>query len=134
MSIQVSWFDDKQRILYFAMQPGWAWEELNRQIERALRMIRAGGVPTPVILDVGGDLELPQGNLFQMDNLQEVNRLLKQNARRTAPVVVVHAGEQTRLLYESLRLIDPQVGRQVFFTDSLDDARAYLEDNCIPIS
>jgi hypothetical protein len=123
VSIIVRWDSDAHDILYFAIEQDWTWPQLHEQIETAMNL---AGHPVPVILDLRTWLGLPSSNLFLPDNLPQAKTLIARNMQRQMPIVVVGADADARMLYDCLRMMDSRVGWQVYFTETLDEARDFL--------
>lgn len=123
MTIFVRWDSDVHDILYFAIEQNWTWPKLQEQIDAAIDLARH---PVPVILDLRTWVGLPSSNLFLPDNLPQAKKLIARNVQRQTPIVVVGADADARMLYDCLRMMDSRVGRQVYFTETLDEARDFL--------
>lgn len=123
MSIAVRWDNIKHDILYFAIEGRWTWPQLHQQLDAAVELAER---PVPVILDLRTWVGLPGSNLFLPDNLAPAKTLIARNSRRQTPIVVVGADADTRMLYDCLRMMDSRVGWQVYFTETLDEARDFL--------
>ena len=123
MSIIVRWDSEEQDTLYFAIEQDWTWPQLHQQIDCAIDL---AGHPVPVILDLRTWVGLPSSNLFLPNNLPQAKTLIAGNAQRQTPLVVVGADADARMLYDCLRMMDSRVGWQVYFTETLEQARDFL--------
>jgi hypothetical protein len=123
VSIIVRWDSEEQDILYFAIERDWTWPQLHQQVDTAIDF---AGHAVPVILDLRTWIGLPSSNLFLPHNLPQTKILITRNARRKTPIVVVGADANARMLYDCLRMMDSRVGWQVYFTETLDEARDFL--------
>jgi hypothetical protein len=119
----VRWDSDSHDILYFAIQNVWTWAELQQHINAAVNL---AGQPVPAIVDLRAWIGLPSSNLFLPENLKPVRALIERNTRRQMPIVIVGADADARMLYDCMRMMDSRIGWQVFFTETLDEARHFL--------
>jgi hypothetical protein len=126
VSITICWDSDEQDILYFAIKGGWSWLDLQQQIDSAIEF---AGQPVPTIVDLRDWIGLPSSNLFLPDNLTQAKVLMARNVRRKTPIIVVGADADARMLYDCLRMMDSRVGWQVYFTETLDEARDFLHES-----
>jgi hypothetical protein len=124
VSTSVRWDSEDQDILYFAIQNDWTWKQLQQQIDTAVELAVQA---VPVIVDLRSWTGLPSSNLFLPDNLKPAKALLARNLCRQFSIVIVGANSDARMLYDCLRMLDSRVGWQVYFTETLDAARDFLQ-------
>lgn len=111
-------------ILHLTLQPNWDWPELFRQFDALCQCHLAN--PSAVILDVCQGTDAPGGSFFLSANMPYLDDLLALNRKRRFPVVIVGADAKARMIYDTLRMMDSHIGWRVYFTDTVDEARAYL--------
>jgi len=133
VNVEARWDNPEQTILYFRIRDGWTWAELDQQLDAVEDLTRYLPYDVSAILDVQENPTLPGGSLFLPDNLQHARSLLQRNQRRHGAVIVVGADESIRMIFGCLRLIDSRIGWQVYFTDTLEEARAYLHQQQEPV-
>lgn len=129
MTIRVEWDDFEPGILNFTLSGDWTWAQLCAAVDEAVMMAQDVPFYVATILHIPDGLRVPGDSLFLPENLKPVNRLLDRNKARQAPVIVVGADRDTRILYDCLRMMDKRAGWQVYFTDTLDEARHYLGEH-----
>lgn len=127
MSIEARWDHEDPNIIYIGLRGQWVWAELHHVVDTAEQLARGVAHEVGAIIDVRGGLHLPGGSLFLTENLKQVRTLLARLKGSHGPVVVVGADADARMIYDSLRMMDSRVGSRVVFTDTLAEARAYLQ-------
>lgn len=128
MSIEARWDHEDHHIIYVGLRGQWLWAELYQALETAEQLARSVAHEVAAIVDIRGGLNLPGGSLFLTENIKQVRSLLARNSGQHGPIVVVGADADARMVYDSLRMMDSRVGARVVFTDTLDEARAYLQN------
>ena len=129
MGVNVRWDSEGQSTLRFTLTGAWTWPQMHKALTLAAAMVK--GVPHEVgaIIDISAGLHVPGDNLFLPDNTEQITILLNRSRGRRGPIVVVGADVEARIMYDCLRMIDSRVGTRVYFTATLDEARAHLEQH-----
>jgi len=126
VTTEVRWDGDDKSILYFTLADDWTWAQLRGQIDAAVGMAESAHGDISAILDISGGVRVPGGNLLLPENVSQIKDILDHRPVRKGPLIVVGADAQARLMYDCLRMIDKRIGWQIYFTDTADEARAYL--------
>ena len=121
MSIETRWDHQINNLLCVTFGLGWTWLELYTMLKE-----HAHTNTLAVALEADEGFHVPGGSFFLAENIEHTTHILKLNRSRNFPVIVVGADEQVRTIFDILRTMDKRVGRHMYFTNTLEEARHYL--------
>jgi hypothetical protein len=126
LNIVVDW-DTPHQTLNVAVASQWTWDDLDNAIEESVMLAQTAPGPVAAIVDVRTQPVIPGGPRFISQNYDRVQQLLAWNQlRHNTPILLVGANDKLRIAFDSLRMIDPHIGTDVFFTDTAAEALLYL--------
>lgn len=126
MAIQVNWDNDEQTIILYAFNGKWSWDDLFKALDKVESM--AATVPHTVdaIIDLSSADLIPSGMIFSFDGNRQAKKLASRAERSRGEIVIAGANGFIRSIYDAFRAFDKKTAGGVHFTDTLDEARAYL--------
>ena len=122
MSVQVEWDNPEQSILRYIFDDGWTWEDFFAAREEALRLIDERGAEVGVIIHMPEHVRIPP-NL-----ITHARSLAGRVHENTVMVMVVMSNHFLRVMLQTLRKISPQADSRMHMAQTLDEARATLNE------
>jgi hypothetical protein len=127
MGIELYWDNDEQTVMLMEVEGRWTWEELFETLSKVKKVTDRADYEIGAIVDMRDGMQIPGGSLFNPSNLENAKKVLQMGDDGTGPVVFVGKGV-VKTIYNSLRGMNPRASANIHFADSVDAARAYLED------
>ena len=121
--IEVYWYDDDKRALYYKFPATWTWEDFYRIKPIADTMLDEVDAPVPLIFDLNDTINIPVGALSQTRNLM---RLRHPNGK---PLIMVSQQQLIRTMISMIYKINPGFKRILNIVASVEEAEAYIAQN-----
>jgi hypothetical protein len=120
MPVQVDWDDPERATIRVSFIEPWDWEEFYAAVERVRRMESAVDRQPDRIVDFTASPSLPEGAL------RHFRQVRREELRREFFTVVVGASIYVRAVGDAVARIVSGGGRNVHFTNTLEEARDLL--------
>jgi hypothetical protein len=125
MSIELHWDNDQQTVMRCDFSADWTWDELFAALEQVRQIASGREDKIGAIIDVSSEAGLPGG--LGAEALQHVETMLAAGAEeKRGPVVVAGASPFLKSLVEILATLSSHATTDVYFADTLDEARAIM--------
>lgn len=119
MSIEIVWDNSQKTAVHVRYIMPWDWNEYHQAMATLTEMAQKSDVKLNVIADFSQTQRLPAGALSHFNRSS-------QNSDTRGIVVIVGANTFIRVLGNALLKINPIGTRNLYFTQTLDEARAIL--------
>lgn len=127
MAIELYWDNDEQTVMLCEFEGRWNWDEMFVTLDKIKKITDKAEREISAIVDVRGGMNMPGGSLLTAANFEHAKKMLKMGEHGTGPIVVVGANNMIRMAYEAVAGINKRATSNVFFADSVKQARAILE-------
>jgi hypothetical protein len=126
MSIELNWDDDGQTVMRCDFSAEWTWDELFTALEQVRQVASGREDQIGAIIDVSSGAGIPGGALGA-DALKYAQDMLAVGAEeQRGPVVVTGASAFLKSLYGMLAALDAKATADVYFADTLGEAREIM--------
>lgn len=126
MGIELFWDNEDQTVLLAEFRDRWTWDELHAVLRTIKRMSVERNQIFGAIVDVSTGLHLPGGTIFNREGLRNFQEMLKLGSDGKGPVVIYGVSDTVRQVFEAVKRIERRVTNDVYFADSMDDARRVI--------
>jgi hypothetical protein len=128
MGIELYWDNDEQTVMLCEFDKHWTWEEMFQTLDTIKKVTDKRDYEIGAIIDVSRGINIPGGSLFSAETRDKARQMLKMGEDGKGPMVIVGAGSFFKTLMSAFGMItsDKTVLNDVYFTDSLDEARRIM--------
>jgi len=127
MGIELYWDDQDQTVMLAEFAGNWSWDDLYDMLHTIKRLSVERGRLFGAIIDLRQGFQLPGGSVFNREGLAQFRRLLSLNdGDGKGPVAIVGMNGVIRSIFDAVNTIDRSLTNDVYFANSLDDARRKL--------
>jgi len=128
MGIELYWDDHEQTVMLAEFSGKWTWDDLYDMLHTIKQLSIQRGQIFGAIIDLRQGLQLPGGSVFNRDGLAQFRRLLSLNQgdNSKGPVAIVGMNGVVRSIFDAVNTFDRSLTNDVYFANSLDEARSKL--------
>jgi hypothetical protein len=126
MSVDLYWDNDEQTIVLCEFSKGWTWEALFGALNKIKSLTQDRTDTVGAIVDMSNGLGVPNGSLFSIETRDKAKQMLKMSADGKGPIAIVGANGAIKLVSKAFALVDKNALKDVYFVDSVDEARNIL--------
>lgn len=128
MAIDLYWDDTAQSVLLAEFNGKWDWDDLHKTISTIKGISKERGQVFGAILDLRNGTQLPGGNIFTKEGLDQFKRLLSLNDGDTqqGPVVVLGMNKMVKMVFDAIKMVDKSIVETVDFAKDEDEARQII--------
>lgn len=135
MSVDLYWDNDEQTIILCEFSKGWTWEDLFSALNTVKTITQNRADTVAAIVDMSRGLGVPNGSLFSVETRDKAKQMLQMSANGKGPIAIVGANGVIKLVSKAFSLVDRHALKDVYFVDSVDEARQVLTKRlAVPIS
>lgn len=127
MSIELYWDNDEQTVMLCVFEKDWSWDEMFTVLDTIKQVTDKRDDEIGAIIDVSHGFSVPGGSIFNPDTRDKASRLLKMSADGKGPIVIAGTNSFIRMISQGFNLLDKRALEDVYFTDTLEEARALLD-------
>ena len=126
MSVDLYWDNDEQTIILCEFSKGWTWEALFGALNKVKTITQSRSDTVGAIVDMSRGLGVPNGSLFSIETRDKAKQMLQMSADGKGPIAIVGANGAIKLVSKAFALVDKNALNDVYFVDSVDEARNIL--------
>jgi len=126
MSVDLYWDNDEQTIILCEFSKGWTWEALFGALNKVKTITQSRSDTVGAIVDMSRGLGVPNGSLFSIETRDKAKQMLQMSADGKGPIAIVGANGAIKLVSKAFALVDKNALKDVYFVDSVDEARNIL--------
>jgi RNA-binding protein YhbY len=126
MSVDLYWDNDEQTIVLCEFSKGWTWEALFGALNKIKTITQNRDVLVGAIVDMSKGLGVPNGSLFSPETRDKAKQMLQMSADGKGPIAIVGANGVIQLVAKAFALVDKNALKDVYFVDTVDEARRVL--------
>lgn len=126
MSVDLYWDNDEQTIILCEFSKGWTWEALFGALNTVKSITESRSDTVGAIVDMSRGLGVPNGSLFSIETRDKAKQMLQMSANGKGPIAIVGANGVIKLVSKAFALVDRNALNDVYFVDSVDEARQVL--------
>ena len=126
MSVDLYWDNDEQTIVLCEFSKGWTWEALFGALNKIKSLTQNRADTVGAIVDMSNGLGVPNGSLFSTETRDKAKQMLQMSADGKGPIAIVGANGAIKLVSKAFALLDKNALKDVYFVDSVDEARNIL--------
>lgn len=124
MAIELFWDDTEQTVILAEFSGKWTWDELHHMLATIQQLSEQRGQVFGAIIDLRNGMTVPGGSVFNREGLAQFRKLLAQNnGGGKGPMAIVGMNTMVRAIFDAVSSMDRKLTDDVFFADSIDDAR-----------
>ncbi|MDX2077276.1 MAG: hypothetical protein SFZ02_12650 [bacterium] len=126
MSVDLYWDNDEQTVVLCEFSKGWTWEALFGALNKIKSLTQNRTDTVGAIVDMSNGLGVPNGSLFSTETRDKAKQMLQMSADGKGPIAIVGANGAIKLVSKAFALVDKNALKDVYFVDSVDEARKVL--------
>lgn len=120
MPVQVRWYDEEKRILYYDFQGIWTWDEYFMALAEGRPLMRAVDHQVCILNDMRKATHIPSGFMARTQTV------ISSRPDNTGRVVFIATQTFFSNLLDTIRRVLPDFGANYFYEDSEEKALAHL--------
>lgn len=131
MAIKVHWDNEAKTIIRQTFDGRWTWDDLYAALACVANMSASVSHRVDAIVDVSRADLIPGGSIFNLNSKRHADKLASRSDLNRGTIVVVGANGLMRTLYDTFRSLYSDKATDVYFVQTLDDARALLNERLV---
>ena len=128
MAIELYWDNDEQTVMLCTFPKHWTWEEMFETLALIKKATEDRDYLIGAIVDVSGGISIPGGSIFNADTREKAKKMLEMGADSKGPIAIVGANGFMKTIARGFNMLDRSAMDDVYFVDSIKDARATLHN------
>ena len=126
MGIELFWDNDDETVILCAFDNEWTWDEMFSTLDDIKKVTRNRDMLIGAIIDVRHGASVPGGSIFNPDTRAKAMQMLRMGGEEKGPLAIVGANGFIKSIYHAIGTLDRQAQKDIYFADTLDEARALL--------
>lgn len=126
MAIELYWDNDEQTVMLCVFGDRWTWDELFRTLDDIKKVASRRDEEIGAILDLSSGVYIPGGSIFKADTRDKAKQMLQMGADSKGPIAIAGANFFIKTIVQAFNLVDRTALNDVYFADTLDEARQIL--------